>query len=112
MTDSSDRVKAFELVEAAKLQRSKDRDLSKIEECLKRALDLDADSLEALEQAALFYDSVSPDREKAQKYATACRNRAAQIVSEMEQIVREKQPQEGGGKQPASRHIGGIIGPY
>lgn len=114
MKDSTDRVKSVELVDqAVRLQLSKDSNSSEIEKCLKMALDLDPKSLEALRQAALFYDTVSPDQEKARKYAIACRDRAAQIVSEMEQIVREKRSQGGTrGKQPASRHIGGIIGPY
>lgn len=112
--DSTDRVKSFELVDqAVKLQLSKDSDLSKIEECLKTALELDPGSLEALKQAALFYNAVSPHHQKARRYAIACRDHAAQIVFEMEQIVREKRPQEGARtKQPASGHIGGIIGPY
>ena len=113
MKDVTERVKSFELIDqVAKVQISEDSDLSKIEKCLMTALDLDPDSLEALRQAALFYNAVSPDREKARKYAITCRDRAAQIVLEMERIARETQSAGASGKQPASRHIGGIIGPY
>lgn len=113
MKDSTDRVKSFELLEqAVKLQLSKDRDPSKIEKYLTMALDLNPGNLEALRQAALFYDAVSPDREKAQQYAIACRDRAAKIIGEMEPIAKGKRSQEEARKQPASRHIGGIIGPY
>ena len=114
MKDSTDRAKSLELVDQAmKLQLSGGGDLSEVEKCLRRALDLDPDSLAALREAAHFYDTVLPDHDKAHEYAIMCRDRAAQIVAEMEQILRGKRSEEDTqGKTLASRHIGGIIGPY
>lgn len=113
--DSTDRVQSFKMVDQAlRLQLAEDGgDLSEVEKCLRMALDLDPGSLEALHEAARFYDSVSPNREKACEYAVACRDRAAQIVSEMEQIIGNKRAlHKSRSKAPASRNIGGIIGPY
>lgn len=113
--NSTNRVQSLKLVaEAVTLQLAEnDSDPSEVEKCLTMALDLDPGSLEALQEAARFYDSVSPDREKARKYAATCRDRAAEIIFEMEQILgRNRSGHETDSKLPASRHIGGIIGPY
>lgn len=47
----------------------------------------DPKHLEALEELAHYYDAVSPDREKAKEYARQCRDMAARLVSDMDEIL-------------------------
>jgi len=61
--------------------------LSEPEECLVKAITLDPNSIEALYEAAHFYEAVVPDAIKARKYATACREKATQILAEMDGIL-------------------------
>jgi hypothetical protein len=93
-----------------RLRQAKSTDLSEIEACLNQALEFDPDNMEALKQAAHFYQHLKRDVEQARKYAALCRSRGVEIVREMEEILGQ------GGSQPkkksASRHMGGIIGPY
>jgi hypothetical protein len=88
----------------ARVEELKSTDLAGAEACLQDALKLDPEDLAALQTAAHFYSRVAPNPEKARKYASACREKAAKTVAEMDELL--------GRKKPAARHIGGIIGPY
>jgi Tfp pilus assembly protein PilF len=91
------------------LQASEGGDSSEAEKYLQKALELDPENMDALRHAAGFYHFVVPDAAKARHYATLCRAQAAKVTAQMDEILspgREKP------KAPASRHIGGIIGPY
>jgi Tfp pilus assembly protein PilF len=72
-----------------RLQLSDDGDLSEIENCLKKALSLDPTSIEALEEAAHFYDAVVPNAQKARKFAARCRDKAVKVAAEMDNIIKE-----------------------
>jgi hypothetical protein len=72
MLKSNSRIEAFKLVDQAmRLQLTDDGDLVEIEECLKKALKLNPDSIEALQEAAHFYDAVVPNANRARKYAVS-----------------------------------------
>ena len=61
------RIEAFSLVDQAiRLQLEERGELSEVESCLTRALELDPHNIEALEEAAHFYDAVVPAPQKAQ----------------------------------------------
>jgi uncharacterized protein HemY len=79
--------------------------LAAAENALRKALEASPDSIEVLQTAARFYSREVKDSAKAAHYASACRDRAAQIIAEMDEILGRR-------KQPTARHIGGIIGPY
>ena len=64
-----------------------DGDLAEAESCLLKALDLDPTSIEALQEAAHFYDAVAPDAAKAMKYASRFRKQAEQVAAEMDEIL-------------------------
>ena len=89
-------------------QASAQADFDKAEQALKQALELDPRSIEALRAAARFYFSAKQDPAKARHYAALCVLRTNEIGDEMNEILEEQKPR----KIPASRHIGGIIGPY
>lgn len=84
-------------------------DLAAAEKLLEQALHLAPDDARALSEAARFYDSVAKDPVRAREYASRARAAAAMIVSEMDNILGTA---PGAEKPLASRHIGGIIGPY
>lgn len=91
MRKKNNRILAFELVDRAiRLQLSDDGELSEIEECLQRALSLDPNSIEVLQEAAHFYDAVVPNARKARKLAAHCRDKAVKLVSEMNGIIKER----------------------
>jgi hypothetical protein len=91
MPKKNNRVVAFELVDRAiRLQLSGDAELSEIEDCLKRALSLDPNSIEVLQEAAHLYDVVVPNARKARTFATHCRDHARKIVAEMDAIIKER----------------------
>ena len=91
MGKKNTRIVAFELVDRAiRLQLSDDAELPEIEDCLKRALSLDPNSIEVLQEAAHFYDAVVPNARKARKFATHCRDKAVKVVAEMDSIIKEK----------------------
>jgi hypothetical protein len=91
MKKNNNRIAAFELVDRAiRLQLSDEGDLSEIEECLQRALSLDPNSIEVLQEAAHFYDAVVPNGRKARKLAAHCRDKAIKLVAEMNRIVKEQ----------------------
>jgi hypothetical protein len=89
MATPEDRIAAFALVqEAIKLQLSDDaNELSEIEDRLVRALELDPSSIEALQEAAHFYDAVQSDASRARDYGFRCRERISAVVSEMDGIL-------------------------
>jgi Tfp pilus assembly protein PilF len=88
MSKANSRVEAFKYVDRAiRLQLSEDAALSEVEECLNKALKLDPDSVEALQEAAHFYDAVMPNARKARRYAVICREKASKVVGEMEEIL-------------------------
>jgi len=90
MQKKNNRVAAFELVDQAmRLQLSDDAELPAIEDCLKRALSLDPNSIEVLQEAAHFYDAVVPNARKARQFATHCREVAVKIVAEMDRVLKE-----------------------
>jgi len=91
MRKNNNRTAAFELVDQAiRLQLSDDAELPEIEDCLKRALSLDPESIEVLQEAAQFYDAVIPNARKARKFAAHCRGKALKIVAEMDSIIKER----------------------
>jgi Tfp pilus assembly protein PilF len=91
MTTSDKRTEAFSLAQRAiRIQVANDHgELSDAESCLVQALDLDPDSIEALQEAAHFYDAVMPNEGKAREYALRCRELAAKLVAEMDEILSE-----------------------
>ena len=91
MRKKNNRIAAFELVDrATRLQLSDDAELSEIEDCLRRALSLDPNSIEVLQKAAHFYDAVVPNARKAREFATNCRNMAVTVVAKMNGIIKER----------------------
>src|SRR6266542_4249695 len=91
------------------LQASERGDRSEAETNLQHALDLDPENMDTLRHAAGFYHIVGHDEAKARHYAALCRAQAAAVTAQMDEILRRGSEK---GKVPASRHIGGIIGPY
>ena len=91
------------------LQASEHGDSSEAEKYLTQALELDPDNMDALRHAAGFYHFVLHDEAKAGRYAMLCRAQAAKVTAQMDKILGQGTDQS---KPPASRHIGGIIGPY
>ncbi len=89
------------------LQASERGDTAEAEKYLKQALELDPENMDALRHAAGFYHFVLRDAAKARHYATLCRAQAAKVTAQMDEILGQGNP-----KAPASRHLGGIIGPY
>jgi hypothetical protein len=61
--------------------------LDEIERCILHALELDPEHLEALEEAAHFYDVVVPDRAKAIMYAQSYIQVAGKVVDDMQAII-------------------------
>jgi len=91
------------------LQASERGDSSEAEKYLTQALELDPENMDALRHAAGFYHFVLHDEAKARRYATLCRAQAAKVAAQMDDILGQGTEKP---KPPASRHIGGIIGPY
>jgi Tfp pilus assembly protein PilF len=91
------------------LQASERGDSAQAEQLLKKALDVDPENMEALRHAAGFYQIVMKDSAKARQYAALCRVQASAVTAQMDQILGQSGQ---GAKPPASRQIGGIIGPY
>lgn len=88
MLKSNSRIEAFKLVDQAmRLQLTDDGDLVEIEECLKKALKLNPDSIEALKEAAHFYDAVVPNANRARKYAARCLAKVDEAATEMKGIL-------------------------
>ena len=91
MRKKNNRIAEFELVDRAiRLQLSDDAELPEIEEGLQRALSLDPNSIEVLQEAAHFYDGVVPNARKARKLAAHCRDKAVKLVAEMNRIIKER----------------------
>jgi hypothetical protein len=61
--------------------------LDEIERCILQALELDPGCLEALEEAAHFYDVMIPDRAKAIAYARNYITVAGKVVTDMQAII-------------------------
>jgi hypothetical protein len=86
--EQNNRIEAFTLVDQAiRLQMGDDSELQEIEKCLKKALDLDPDSIEVLQEIAHFYDAVKASPPLARKYASLCREKALSVVTEMDGIL-------------------------
>jgi hypothetical protein len=64
--------------------------LAEVDLLLKRALELNPEGIEALEEAAHFYDAVMDNDENAVKYAALCREKAAALVRSMDEILLER----------------------
>ena len=91
------------------LQASEEGDSAEAERFLVQALEHDPENMDALRHAAGFYHFVLHDPGKARRYAILCRAQAAKVTAQMDEIL----GQESSSPKPlASRHIGGIIGPY
>lgn len=91
------------------LQASERGDSAEAEKYLNQALELDPENMDALRHAAGFYHFVLRDSAKARRYAHLCRAQAAKVTVQMDEILGQEDKTA---KPPASRHIGGIIGPY
>ena len=63
--------------------------LKDVEKCILKALDLNPNHLEALEEAAHFYDCVAPDRRKAIRYARRCAKVAGKTHGDMQAIIED-----------------------
>lgn len=86
--EASRRAEAQALVDRAiLLEQLDDVHWSEVERCLLRALELDENNIRALSEAALFYDLALGDRAKADKFARQCRNKAAELVDDMNAII-------------------------
>ena len=90
-------------------QASERGDSTEAEKYLRQALELDPDNMDALRHAAGFYHFVLHDAAKARRYATLCRVQAAKVTAQMDDILGQENEKP---KATASRHLGGIIGPY
>jgi Tfp pilus assembly protein PilF len=110
---SSTNIAAYEFLNRM-LQASERGDPAEAEKYLKQALELDPENMDALRHAAGFYHIVTHDSAKARHYATLCRVQAAKVTAQMDEILGDGAEEEASipAKAPASRHIGGIIGPY
>lgn len=91
------------------LQASERGDSAEAEKYLNQALELDPENMDALRHAAGFYHFVLHDDAQARRYATLCRAQAAAVTAQMDKILGQGTENP---KPLASRHIGGIIGPY
>jgi|SRR5450432_251419 hypothetical protein len=60
-----------------------------VERCILKALDLAPNNLEAIEEAAHYYDVVAPDRRKAVKHAKRYIGLAGKVVSDMRAILED-----------------------
>ena len=105
---STSNIAAYEFLNRM-LQASERGDSSEAERYLQQALELDPENMDALRHAAGFYHFVLPDAAKARQYAAICRAQAAKVTAQMDEILAQGGEKT---KAPASRHIGGIIGPY
>lgn len=85
-------------------------DLAAAKDCLEQALRQAPEDLAVLSQAAHFYSTALPDPAKGREYAERARKRAAAIAAEMDELLARQSGSKP--KNPAARHIGGIIGPY
>jgi hypothetical protein len=61
--------------------------LDEIEKCILQALELEPEHMDALEEAAHFYDVMIPDRDKAIMYAQHYIQVAGKVVSDMQAII-------------------------
>ncbi len=91
------------------LQASERGDSTEAEKFLNQALELDPENMDALRHAAGFYHFVVRDPVRAKHYAALCRAQATKVTAQMDEILGEGSEKQ---QKPASRHIGGIIGPY
>jgi Tfp pilus assembly protein PilF len=91
------------------LQASARGDTAEAEKYLNQALQLDPENMDALRHAASFHHLVLHDAARARRYAALCRAQAAKVIVQMDEILGRETDRP---KPPASRHIGGIIGPY
>lgn len=96
------------LAKAAEASAHGDATLAK--DCLEQALRQAPEDVTVLRQAAHLYSTALLDPAKAMEYADRARQRAAAIVAEMDELLASQSSSKP--KAPATRHIGGIIGPY
>jgi hypothetical protein len=61
--------------------------LSDVERCILKALDLAPANLEAIEEAAHYYDAIAPDRRRTVRYARLYIGHARKVVADMQSIV-------------------------
>jgi hypothetical protein len=93
-----------------RVQRASERgQIDEAERFLKRALELDPESIQTLRQAAWFYHNIAPEPAAARHFAALCRAQAERIADEMGAILGQGSAR---GELPTTRYLGGIIGPY
>jgi len=85
-------------------------DVALAKDSLEQALHRAPDDIAVLRQAAHLYSTTLRDPVKAREYAGRARELAAAIVAEMDELLSSQSGSKP--KAPATRHIGGIIGPY
>ncbi|MFY9646631.1 MAG: hypothetical protein WAK29_15735 [Terriglobales bacterium] len=68
-------------------ERHENLGLDAAERCILRALELNPDHLEALEEAAHFYDVMMPARDKATMYEEQYIQVAGRVAADMQAIV-------------------------
>jgi len=61
--------------------------LREVERCIQKALELAPDDLDAIEEAAHFYDIIVPNRRKASTYAKRYIQLSSRVISDMRVIV-------------------------
>ena len=84
----NDRLEAFRLVnQAIDMQWSDGGPLKDVETCILCALELDPNSIEAMQEAAHYYYSVDEQIEKAKSYASRCKDATLKVVEEMDRIL-------------------------
>jgi hypothetical protein len=64
------------------------RTLRDVEHCILKALDLDPNNLEAIEEAAHYYDVMMANRRKAVMYAKRYIELTRKVASDMQAIIR------------------------
>jgi hypothetical protein len=63
--------------------------LDEVEKCILEALRLDPQHLDALEEAAHFYDVMAPDRTKATMFAQSYIQVSQKVIADMQTIIDE-----------------------
>jgi len=102
-------VSIFELLAKA-AEAGTHGDVALAKDCLEQALFQAPEDVAVLSQAAHFYSTALRDPAKAREYADRALERAAAIIGEMDELLASRSASKP--KPPATRHIGGIIGPY
>ncbi|MGH9509047.1 MAG: hypothetical protein ACRD2M_03855 [Terriglobales bacterium] len=99
----NNRLEASRLVnQAIEMQLRDNGSLRDAEACILRALELDPNSIEALQEAAHYYYRVDEQLEKAKRFASRCKEASLHIIKEMDDILNDP-PKPHPGTSPTMR---------